>query len=220
MGSRHQSMADSLGRINPEIDVDASPMSSAGWGSLSSCWDEGGKAGMKVESPTSSTNPKDEGFRYKYRWLPTRSWHSVPPVKYGDISTTAMDISFSILFEFYFIFSLYFEALLYYLYRSFHAYVIRASKRQRHCWVYFIQYTHQQLCRYVVNTTQIYTVHSSAALQLDCVFSLSVNPLHFTGYEPWCLDNKETVSSSLHPLISRDPATQFRRFYTRLKGLR
>ena len=67
-------------------------------------------------------------------------------VKHGDISTTAMDISFSILFEFYFIFSLYFEALLYYLYRSFHAYVIRASKRQRHCWVYFIQYTHQQLC--------------------------------------------------------------------------
>ena len=55
------------------------------------------------------------------------------PVKHGDISTTAMDISFSILFEFYFIFSLYFEALLYYLYRSFHAYVIRASKRQRHC---------------------------------------------------------------------------------------
>ena len=54
-------------------------------------------------------------------------------VKHGDISTTAMDISFSILFEFYFIFSLYFEALLYYLYRSFHAYVIRASKRQRHC---------------------------------------------------------------------------------------
>ena len=141
-------------------------------------------------------------------------------VKHGDISTTAMDISFSILFEFYFIFSLYFEALLYYLYRSFHAYVIRASKRQRHCCVYFIQYTHQQLCRYVVNTTQIYTVHSSAALQLDCVFSLSVNPLHFTGYEPWCLDNKETVSSSLHPLISRDPATQFRRFYTRPKGLR
>ena len=47
--------------------------------------------------------------------------------------------------------------------------------------MYFIQYTHQQLCRYVVNTTQIYTVHSSAALQLDCVFSLSVNPLHFTG---------------------------------------
>ena len=46
--------------------------------------------------------------------------------------------------------------------------------------MYFIQYTHQQLCRYVVNTTQIYTVHSSAALQLDCVFSLSVNPLHFT----------------------------------------
>ena len=107
----------------------------------------------------------------------------------------------------------------YYLYRSFHAYVIRASKRQRHCWVYFIQYTHQQLCRYVVNTTQIYTVHSSAALQLDCVFSLSVNPLHFTGYEPWCSDNKEAVSSSLHPLISRDPATLFRRFYTRLKGL-
>ena len=33
-------------------------------------------------------------------------------VKHGDISTTAMDISFSILFEFYFIFSLYFEALL------------------------------------------------------------------------------------------------------------
>ena len=60
---------------------------------------------------------------------------SLPPssVKHGDISTTAMDISFSILFEFYFIFSLYFEALLYYLYRSFHAYVIRASKRQRHC---------------------------------------------------------------------------------------
>ena len=54
-------------------------------------------------------------------------------VKHGDISTTAMDISFSILFEFYFIFSLYFEALLYYLYRSFHAYVIRASKRQSHC---------------------------------------------------------------------------------------
>ena len=54
-------------------------------------------------------------------------------VKHGDIRTTAMDISFSILFEFYFIFSLYFEALLYYLYRSFHAYVIRASKRQRHC---------------------------------------------------------------------------------------
>ena len=54
-------------------------------------------------------------------------------VKHGDISTTAIDISFSILFEFYFIFSLYFEALLYYLYRSFHAYVIRASKRQRHC---------------------------------------------------------------------------------------
>ena len=54
-------------------------------------------------------------------------------VKHGDIGTTAMDISFSILFEFYFIFSLYFEALLYYLYRSFHAYVIRASKRQRHC---------------------------------------------------------------------------------------
>ena len=47
--------------------------------------------------------------------------------------------------------------------------------------MYFIQYTHQQLCRYVVNTTQIYTVHSSAALQLDCVFSLFVNPLHFTG---------------------------------------
>ena len=57
----------------------------------------------------------------------------VEHVKHGDISTTAMDISFSILFEFYFIFSLYFEALLYYLYRSFHAYVIRASKRQRHC---------------------------------------------------------------------------------------
>ena len=54
-------------------------------------------------------------------------------VKHGDISTTAIDISFSILFEFYLKFSLYFEALLYYLYRSFHAYVIRASKRQRHC---------------------------------------------------------------------------------------
>ena len=68
-------MADSLGRINPEIDVDASPMSSAGWGSLSPCWDEGGKAGMKVESPTASPNPTDEGYRYKYRWLPTESWH-------------------------------------------------------------------------------------------------------------------------------------------------
>ena len=93
-----------------------------------------------------------------------------------------MDISFSILFEFYFIFSLYFEALLYYLYRSFHAYVIRASKRQRHCWVYFIQYTHQQLCRDVVNTTQIYTVHSSAALQLcSLIVSFPCLSIHCTS---------------------------------------
>ena len=97
MGSQHQSMADSLGRINPEIDVDASPMSSAGWGSLSPCWDEGGKAGMKVESPTSSPNPTDEGFRYKYRWLPTGSWQQFKFMKANEIFSDFFEFCWIIL---------------------------------------------------------------------------------------------------------------------------